>query len=63
MGNNKEITLKDLKEALKLIKKEPEKIIFEDNYQIIYGNMIGPTMVKLKKRVKRLLIISVILIK
>jgi len=42
--------MKDIRQALKLIEKEPEKVIYEDDYQTIKGNMFGPTQIKLKQK-------------
>lgn len=49
--HNEEITMEMIQEAMILIKEQnPEKIIFEDDYQTIWGNGLGPTKIKLKKK-------------
>ncbi len=45
-----ELTIEDIEAAMKLIDKEPERIIYEDDYQIIEGNMMGPTKIQLKEK-------------
>lgn len=48
---SEELTMDMIKEAMEMIKKEnPEKIIFENDYQTIWGNGLGPTKIELKKK-------------
>ena len=45
-----EITIKDIEEAMKLIEKTPEKVMFKDEYQIIKGRHGLPTSVQFTKK-------------
>ena len=44
------ITLDDVREAMELIEREPEELIYEDDYQKIWGRGLGPTRIQLTKK-------------
>jgi hypothetical protein len=44
------ITLTDLRKAMDLIEREPEELIYEDDFQKIWGRGLGPTRIQLTKK-------------
>ena len=45
-----ELTMQDIKQAMKYIEDTPETIYFEDDFQIIYGKGFYLTKIKLKPK-------------